>query len=401
MAVWSLRLPSVLWGIFVLPACGSASNPFRYATIDSDRESFEYLYEKAQADFDAGRLESALKASAEALRINRRSEKAAVLYGFVNLSLAGADPFSLAKALIARSSSSESKKLISNDDDHRYAAVSHMNLMEEGGDPLAFLREAINVSDFEIRQMAEIDSEVEDLPLLIPRCVESVRQESQRLQYLNLAIIAVCPFIDEDLRVPQDYRQICEATGLARNKTNEAHFLWSFAHLTESLIFNSVLTYRGDNPPNSPTNFELRVKRLKETSPGDVARFVQAVARIQEMTDKILPINDQCGPQTPTSQLRATLLDLMAVERGFSRLSSIPNKIIEPLKKGISGVVQAGGSATNLRADFTKKISQDLSEKIDQVAAEKKMSTADVAKLCENFDKISSGNQVPSETCKK
>jgi tetratricopeptide (TPR) repeat protein len=401
MVVWFARSLSYLLMALVLNGCGSGTNPFRYLILESDRESFEYLYDKARAEFDAGQLQSALTSATEALRINRRSEKAALLYGFVNLALAGADPFSIAKALVGRSSNPETKQPLALGSKDFSIQVFQSLLIEESDDPLTFLQEVVGLTDAEIRQLADVDEDITDLPLLIPRCVETVRQEAWRLQYLNLAIIAVCPFIDEELRVPQDYRQVCEVTDLPRHKSNEAHFLWSFAHLTEALVFNAVLTYRGSNAPTAPTNFEQRVKRLKEANQVDPGEFIKAVDRIQLATEKILPINDKCAPQTPTSQLRATLLDLMAVERGFAKLPSIPNKIVDPLKRGISGIVQAGGSAVSFRGDFTKKISQDLSEKIDQVVAEKNLSASEIEKICQDFDRISAGTQVISNTCKK
>ncbi len=370
----------------LLNGCGARSNIFGFFLPPVDKDSFGYQFDQAQAAFDDGRLDAALKFAEVALRLDRESEAANILYGFINLSLAGADPFHLAKSIVGKGASGAKK-------------MSHF-LEDQPTDTLSQLKDAVGITTSELLSMSTFDQEVIDLPLLIPNCVETVRQESQRMKLLENAVLAACPFVDEDVRVSEDYRQACVPTSLPRQKTNEAHFLWAFGHLTEALAFNAILTYRGERSSEEPTNLELRLARVKEKGQDNLNEFIEAVSKLQKVIDKILPVEGNCGPGTPTSQLRATLTDLMAVERAFGRLPHVPPQMLIPLKKGLEGVTQAGASASALRGGFTKKISEDLAAKIDQISSQKKLSDEEKKKLCANAAAISVGNQVVPETCK-
>src|SRR4051812_30508876 len=75
-----------------LTACSAESNVLGLVTPTTDRESYEALLTSARAAYDRGDLAKALALSAKAYLLNQKSERAAVLFGFVNLALAGADP---------------------------------------------------------------------------------------------------------------------------------------------------------------------------------------------------------------------------------------------------------------------------------------------------------------------
>lgn len=386
--------------------CGAASNPFSFFISPTDKESFGYQFDQAQAAFDKGQLEQALAYAEIALRLNKESEKASLLYGFINLALAGADPFMLAKAMVGPSKAGSEKLIQSLFLEGSVlvgegVVIDNALLEDQAPDSLSQLRDVIGLTDDELLAMATLDQEVPEFPLLIPKCVETVRGESERLKFLENAVLAACPFVDEGARVVEDYRQTCASTALPRRKSNEAHFLWAFGHLTEALAFNAILTYRGAKSPSEPTNLEQRLGKVKALGQENLNVFISAVSNLQKVIDRILPVEGNCGPGTPTSQLRATVTDLMAVERAFGRLPHVPPKILASLKKGLDNVTGAGASVSALRGNFTKKISEDLAAKIDEIASQKKLSTDEKEQLCAKAAAISAGNQAIPEACKK
>src|SRR5688572_1204471 len=80
--------------------CGADANVLGLITPAGHYDSFEALLSKARAAYDRNELDDALKFSEKAYFMNMESERASILYGLVNLSLAGGDPFALAKAMI-------------------------------------------------------------------------------------------------------------------------------------------------------------------------------------------------------------------------------------------------------------------------------------------------------------
>ena len=395
----SVFVASILLAITFL-GCGGSSNTFRYLKTAADDQSFDYVLDKARAQFDAGHLHAALESSAEALRLNKKSEKAAVLFGFVNLALAGADPFRLAKALTQSLSDPLTSGLREKQVAEKISIASDMLLEQNQGDPLVLLQSAIGLMPEEILQLGDLDQEVPELPLILPRCAENVRRDVARLRHLDFAIIAICPFIDAEAKVPLDYRQNCEATDSKKAKTDEAHFLWSFAHLAEALIFNAVLTYRGQKSPSSLTHLESRAQRVNGANSAGFEKLSESINSIRKITDRIMPIDDHCGPGTPTSQLKATLMDLMAVGRGFANLPHLPQKMINPLRKGLSGFAQAEASLITMRGNLTKNISQEFSRKVDQLASEQVLNDNERASICNQLGALAVGNQILPAACK-
>src|SRR5690606_21607793 len=83
----------------------------------------------------------------------------------------------------------------------------------------------------------------EGFPLYQPKTVTpAVRASVATLDYMNKAIALVCPYVDESVKVEKDAdgRHTCERSELATSNA-KGHFLWAFAHLTESLVFQYVL----------------------------------------------------------------------------------------------------------------------------------------------------------------
>ena len=101
--MWHSRIMHFIFLIFIssLLSCGAESNVLGVITPFEHRETFDFILIEARVAYDRGDLYRALALSETAFLIAPDSERAALLYGFINLSLAGGDPFSIAKVLAA------------------------------------------------------------------------------------------------------------------------------------------------------------------------------------------------------------------------------------------------------------------------------------------------------------
>ncbi len=380
----------------MLVACGSSSNLLGLTVPDEHRDTFDALLDLARASYDRGALDEALKYAEKAYLFDPLSEDAAVLYGFVNLSLAGGDPFSLAKDLIRSSATKSDKKAALADDG-------------DTSDTLNALKKTIGISTAELELMGTLDASDPELPLLIPKCVEQLRETVPRLVHVNRAIRAVCPFVDLEVRIAGDYRQGCDATKGERRSANQAHFMWAFAHLTEALAFNTILTYATVDPEGKKSNLELRVEKIKALDTSDTANlstFLGAMTTVQKTLDGILPAGGKCSEAEPTSQLRATLNDMLAVDAAFGQMDGLPPTVGASIQKAMAKIKdtqqnggQAGGNQTKaMRADFTKKMSKSLGDKVDAITNDpnRPIPAEQKSQLCSALAVISSGGDAPA-----
>lgn len=363
---------------------------------DDHRETFEALLAAAHAAYDRNRIDDALSYAKKAYQLDPYSERAAVMFGFANLSKAGGDPFGLAKEMIANNKKKDEPS------DPAAAAATLALLAESKGtaDTLGALKAVLGVTDAELELMATKDVTDPELPILIPKCVEDARATVERLQLLDDAINAVCRFADPEARIAADYRQGCESTETTRTQQNQVHFLWAFAHLTEALAFNSVLTYATVDPERKKTNLELRVEKLKSqdsATPEALASFVAAVQTVSETLNAVLPVSGACSDAAPTTQLRATLNDMLAVDAAFQRMPGVPSKITAGIKKAMEKIKNVQGQTANvtsqtkaLKGDFTKKMSKGLAEKIDALGSnpDQPLPEEQKTQLCSTFATI-------------
>jgi len=366
--------------------CGARTNVLGLTAPAEHKKDFQNQIELAEAAYDRGELEKAKEYATSALTLDPTSEDAAIIYGFVSLALAGADPFRLSRALIAAKSVSAGG-----------AAAT-----------LASLRGVIGLQQDELLKMGSIEKTVADLPLLIPACAEIVRDEVARLKYLNEAIILICPFVDKSVLNKTDLRQQCLSTSAPRRKVDQAHFLWAFAHLTEALAFNQVLTY-GTVDPNQ-SNLQLRVARVtgQTQASTDPAGYISAIDGLSNTMQAILPSSGICSQDARTTQFSATLFDLTAVDSAFARLSQAPASVRATLNSALGSIrnaQQQGASATNssdvLRGQFASNIAEKVASNIDSQVAKLPvpLTTDQKEKLCSSFDNIARGSGKTSAVC--
>lgn len=377
-----------------MTGCGAQSNIIGLTVPDRHKNNFFHSLDMAQSLYDQGRLIEARKYAKNAHSIDPESEEAAVLFGFISLSLAGGDPFSLAKGLIKA------------ENDRKKAASSGE---ASTGDTLGAIKGAVGFSEEEIESLGDKDTSDELYPVLLPKCAEDVRANVQRLIYVTEAIVTVCPFVDVNARIETDTRHLCSSTRRQRNSQNKAHFLWAFTHLTEAVAFNAVLNYKNVNSLETKTNLEKRVEKVQAidtSASGNLDGLLKSLESIEASVDAIFPADGSCSEAFPTSQLEATLNDMLAVDLAFGKIVGIPAGIANSILKVVAKIKGVGDTdfSTKLAAikgDFTKKVSSGLSAKVDQLAADPNvpLDPAKKDQLCAILDSISSGTDT-SETCK-
>lgn len=384
-----LGLRQLLYGglfALILCSCGSDVNILGRTVPSEHKKDFENQLDLARTNYDRGKLDQALKHARNALDLNPESEPASVLYGFINLGLAGSDPFGLARSLIAAKGTSG----------------------EGAASTMSALKSAIGLTTDELQLLGEKDLAVVDLPLIIPGCAEVVRATVPRLQYLNEAILAICPFVDEGIRSKSDLRQVCTSTLRERHFADQAHFLWAFAHLTEAVVFNQVFTYATVDPPQ--TNLQLRVTRVTSASPaaGNPDAYINAIDSLNKTMQAILPSSGICSSAARTTQFSATVNDLGAVDAGFGRLAKAPasvratlNSALGSIKSGQDKVAAAGGSTQALRGQLGGSVAEKVAASIDSQIGSlpTPLSDEQKSKLCGSFNGIAAGSGKTSKIC--
>lgn len=398
-------------------ACGADSNLMRALVADNQLRTFDVYVESATAAFDRGDLERAWTLGSKAYAIDPRSERAAILLGFIGLAIAGSDPFGLAKGMIRANRSDDPKNTSTLTgfalpppiarDVIPFLAGSGADLEEETSTSsiLSDFQEAIALTQGELERMGEKDTTDPDLPLLKPKCAEVVRQTLPRFRYLDQAILLACPYVDPEARIATDYRQQCQPYAGIRRHSDKAHLLWAFAHLTEALAFNAVLSYGTADPSGKKSNLELRAEKVRsqETkNPASLQALLSSVKSLEAAVKAVLPDTLQCSPEAPTSQIRATLHDLLAVAAGFGRLPSIPPKIVRSIASTIEKINSNSDSFQTLRADFSKKASQNLAMKIEELTNDpaQPLSAAQRMGLCSSLVSIGGGTGLLPEACR-
>jgi hypothetical protein len=396
--------------------CGADSNILGLTVPDEHKDSFEYILTEARVAYDHGRLDEALELSTKAFQMVPDSERAALLYGFVNLSLAGGDPFKIARTLAEDAANKKSGKdagtatATATSSSIGTSTSTSTAASDSSSDALGPLRAIIGLRDDEVAAIGTLDASDVELPIYIPSCVEDARSTLEKLQFVNNAIYAVCRFVDVEARIEGDYRQQCEQFAGARRQGARAHFLWAFAHLTEALAFQSVLMFGSPDGKAGTSNLEKRVEKIKAQSASGTAgiqTFLASLTTLQRTLAAVMPTSGRCSETAPTTQIRATLNDLLAVESALSRLPGLSPDIGNSLKKALGRFknVQGGldpGQAKSeqtkvLRQDLTKNMSKSLGEKIDGLAAENGgvLPAEQKETVCGAYSQVAAGAPLP------
>jgi hypothetical protein len=386
----------------LLSACNSETNLIGRTVPDDHHDSYFYNLDMARALYDGGRAKQARKYALKAFSMDPDSEEASLLLGYIDLSLAGGDPFTLAKALMEVE---QAKKDAAAKTDSQTTPATSSG--ESGAsDTLGSVKAAIGITDEELALLGRRDDSDPELPVIIPKCAEDARAAVERLTFVNEAIRAVCPFVDDDIRSEADYRQICDESTRVRRFSAKAHFLWAFAHLTEALAFNSVLTFSGSDSTDKRSNMEKRVTKVQSqdtSTPEGITSLLDSLKGVEATVNAIFPASGLCSDTAPTSQLRATLNDMLAVDIAFSRISGVPDKIVASIRKSMTKITGLGGQGgvgsqlAAMKADFTKKISGGLSTKVDQLVSnpDNPLPADKKDEICSILSSIAAGGDSP------
>lgn len=384
--------------LLVLVSCSAETNILGKTTPAEHLATFENLLDLAQAAYDRNDLKMALRYSEQAYKLNEDSEDAALLYGFVNLSLAGGDPFSLAKGLTADAKAK-------NEADQAADPAAPEQPSGTAG-TLASLKSVLAIKDEELLQMSSKDETDPALPILIPGCVEDARATVARLKYLKSAVLAVCRFVDDSAKVSDDYLQQCEPYDGPHEQRHKAHFLWAFAHLTEALAFNSILTYATTDQAGSQTNLELRAQKIQAIDASkDLQPLLAAITSLDKTLKAVMPAGGACSEAAPTTQLRATLNDMLAVDAAFSLIPGMPKKITARVANAmnrIKGATDASGDsrgaqAQALKGDFSKRMAKGVADKIDRL--DTPLSASQKTAVCSAYSAVAAGSGETSTLC--
>lgn len=386
--------------LIYLTGCGPESNIIGLTTPKSHKNSYLAALEGASAAYDRGDMEEALQLASKAYQQNPRSEQAAIIFGYASLGAAGLEPFRLASIMASDSQSSgDSKDSTSTDGSNTQSKEPSSQGGSASGTSsiLESLGTVLGLTQAEIDRLGAIDDSDPELPLRIPRCAEDARKSLRILGLVNDALVAICPFVNTGAYIAGDLRHSCESMVEFGKQRGKAHFLWALSHLTEAMIFNAVINVSNDKSQGK-SNLERRVEKLQQTqvnTPSDVPQFIEKLNAFQKTIGQLLPLGS-CSDTSPTTQLRATLNDMLATTAAFRLIPGLPPSISASIEKSVASFASKGADATDLatklatlRGDLTKSLTNKLSAKIDAISAKTTLSESQKQELCSAFNSIS------------
>ncbi len=355
-------------------------------TPKSHKESFRNLLATGRAAYDKGDLKLAETLSKQAYDLDNTSIEASLLYGLVNLSLAGADPYSLVRTMNKTGKETESST----------------------NSALKPVQDALAVTQAEINLLGELESSDPDLPVLLPGCIEEVRGKVERLGYLDKAIKAICPFVSAVAKTSDDSRQVCEEYISPEAELGRIHFLWSFSHLAEAVVINSALMYSTAKDSGGKTNLELRAAKAEsQVASGDIVSVLSTFSTLEQVFKKLFPVNGICSSDYPTTQSIAFLNDLLAVDGGFSVIATTPPNVRQAIQKAVAKIKASRGDGPSnrqkdtyaVKSDMTGNLSKSLAGSVGSAITSGAVSGAAKESLCDSFIKIAAGTGSAADGC--
>jgi hypothetical protein len=249
------------------------------------------------------------------------------------------------------------------------------------------------------------------------------------LKAMNSALKYVCGFVEDGVRVaadPRDSFENCPKVEGPKTQTYKAHFLWAFAHLTEALVFQSVLLY-ADGKAGQKSNIEQRSDKINNadfsaSGTAGLTTFVTTVAELKNSVDAIFA--SETGDAGAVTQLTATLNAMQSVTLAFAALPGMPTDLTSKITTAMDEIKKIGqkinassetlGQSQALKGQMTETFSKTVATKIDEtickeyggncnaVPAEVKNSE-DVQKLCDSYTSLANGvdptRKTPPQVC--
>jgi hypothetical protein len=412
-----------LWILFLvfMYGCGSSSN-INQLWLGSE-DSADTLVIECRALYDAGEFDAAEEKCDKAQEMAPSSENAAILNGYVALSKGGIDPYSLARNLMGESSSGDDDDddddasgltgleglLLGDDDDddddgHRLAESSASSASDSLSS-LGGLIDGISGSDYDFlggllsEQSADgtidLKSDLfDDSEIYIPgKVTDSMRDSVGSLAFMNKAVSSVCGFVNSETKIETDStgRHNCDRNASASSSA-KAHFLWAFSHLTEALIFQSVLIY---TPEGDGDSFEEAAEKLNNYSGSGTAALTDFSNRVDDMntvTDLLFDVT------TENSMIKRTLDALSAVTAAFANMAGLPESMTSSITAAMTSITETaaavGGDTSDveaLKGQMAEKTATIVAEKITEASEDiAGVSDEDFEDICSNLSSMTS-----------
>lgn len=369
-------------GLFLLlSACGAASNPLGKSIPPSQKDAFDVHLTLAQAAYDNGEILDSLEHAESAYALNPFSERASILLGYVYLGLAGIVPFALISKLDAEKSKKSSSTGGASSELSRFTSL-------------------VGVTDKNLPKLGTLDATVPEYPVWVPFCSNKARSQLTQLFYVNKGIATLCKFVDLDVRLKEETRHLCTQITEKRRLRDQSLFLWAALHLIEAAIFDAVIAYPSTDTAGT-SNLEKREQQIAAidlTNPQNILSFQTQIVSFASITAQILPTSTLCATQQSQTQFDALANDMTVVSLAFQRLPGIPPSFTQSIIDSMSKITDVRKLKPNpsqldtLKANFTKRISQDIANKLKTLDPKTVSSTQTVA-LCTAYGTIS-GNQL-------
>lgn len=410
----------VLWLQFVgiaglLSGCGADSN---FNQIWGGRDTQEGKLQQAKLYYDSGNYAEAAKIAQDLLNINSDNEDAAILLGYTHLSIGGIDPFRLSCKMITINSGQECPRHPASTtstqnstqttttttptsrpsrlEDHSHLArdaaafdlLTQSNTRNNGSTPTSntstsssnkatdvlkkLSQELLSISDTEYSSLSvgKYSTGIfASAPIYQPqRISEPLRESVNILREMNLALKSVCRFVDtsvlaefQNTEKTGRYDTNCTQTTQARRNTAKAHFLWAFAHLTEAMVYQSVLLYSSASTvTNGSSNFEAAVNSISNKTYLDstgISSFASDVDELKNLTDAVFDTTDG-------SMLSETIKDLRSSGLAINALS-LPSEISGTITKALDNLETISQKITQT-TDVSSRNSKALKTQITE-----------------------------------
>ena len=372
--------------LLLLYACGAASNPLAKSIPPAQLDTYDVQIAQAQIAYDTGNIPNALKHAQRAFSLNSFSERAGILLGYAYLGIAGIVPFQVISQMNTPSNANSSTS-------------------QTTGNQLSQFSSLIGITDQTLSKLGTLDTSVPAYPVWIPFCANQARQQVSQLLQVNAGILALCKFVDLEVRLPNDPRHACTQIPGKRLFPDQSMFLWATLHLIEAVFFNAIIQYPSTSTSGT-SNLEKREQQITSLDLKNFANFPvfqTELLSFSSITERIFPLSSICTPQGPQTQLIGLLNDMTVVSLVFQRLPGIPASFSKSIVQTMAQVIKEGQATSDgtqlkaMKANLTQKISAEIATKLKTLVPSNLTSTQKNS-ICLAYSSIS-GNQ-PDDTNK-
>jgi hypothetical protein len=390
-----------------LVGCGTEANVNKI--WGNDDAAADVKFARAKSAYDHGDFHQAKSLLEDLVARNKDNEEAVVLLGYVYLSTGGIDPFTLAKKLInlttPTTTDAATKAQLQqldegsvawaqalagatavNDDAFLDQAAPSTGTTSTNSNAASTLQKLGTIINLDADDFAKLQKEPykgkSDLfataPIIVPKEVsDDLRSSVQVLNYMNNAVLDVCRFVDPTAKVAGDARHAsaaCAATTVERRNSAKAHFLWAFSHLTEAMVYQSVLLYT--TTTTGVSNFEAASATLNEVSAKDTKEIEAFVTKVTDLKGAVDAVFDVANAN---SMISTTLRNILAVKGAFDALSGLPASMTAPITNALDKIKELAGQLGGkddvtgqtkaLKTQMLETISTKMNKKIGDVVA--------------------------------